>query len=276
MLKRGHLKRPDVNYDYCIIEHYTSNIYNSCILRGEPDCSSKATLYFDRVVNYTDTSHCRRLVFVFSWDLASKLIEGSRNYVLVQDSVHLTHHATTKSDYFAAEKDISIPTYRSHHLGRYSSPKRITAYFRGAVHNNKLYSKGIRQQLMKIQSNMFLLREGHSEFYWIEQMSSKYTLCPPGWQEWSPRFFDSILAGSVPVLFEGEEWLIPFHDVIPYRKFVLYCNVNTIVQCIHSDLKNYPTRLRHLMKARRLLHLETNALPLITKKLREFKSSPTK
>ena len=51
-----------------------------------------------------------------------------------------------------------------------------------------------------------------------------FCLCPVGWAHWSPRFFEAIQAGCIPVLFpsEGEDAnVLPFERSVNYARFVV-------------------------------------------------------
>ena len=50
--------------------------------------------------------------------------------------------------------------------------------------------------------------------------TSDFSLHIPGWQLWSPRLFDSIAFGSIPVLI-GEYFVLPFEEFIPYDEFIV-------------------------------------------------------
>jgi hypothetical protein len=65
-----------------------------------------------------------------------------------------------------------------------------------------------------------MVRVGHSTEYWTEMGQAVFSLCPSGWSAWSPRLFDSMVSGSVPVLF-ADGIRLPFEDLIDYEGFVV-------------------------------------------------------
>eukprot|EP00924_Labyrinthula_sp_SR-Ha-C_P012778 snap_masked-scaffold_78-processed-gene-0.45-mRNA-1 protein AED:1.00 eAED:1.00 QI:0/-1/0/0/-1/1/1/0/1077 len=88
------------------------------------------------------------------------------------------------------------------------------AYFRGTVQPKEdkksyVYSTGVRQELFMQKSD--LKKAGVKIFgvslplyqeYLFELSQSKFCLSPPGWVSWSPRFYQAIYAGCIPVVFE--------------------------------------------------------------------------
>lgn len=96
------------------------------------------------------------------------------------------------------------------------------AYFRGGITNDKEYSNGTRLALRKLgrtDPHFFYIREGHSTSYWRELLKSQFALCPAGWAPWSPRLFDAVAAGAIPVII-ADNWNPPFaDDFLDYSRF---------------------------------------------------------
>lgn len=83
------------------------------------------------------------------------------------------------------------------------------------------YSFGVRQYLKELGSifpQKYKIHENHSPEYWNELGESLFSLCPSGWSPWSPRLFDSIMTGSIPIIF-ADDTQLPFEYWIPYRDF---------------------------------------------------------
>lgn len=60
--------------------------------------------------------------------------------------------------------------------------------------------------------------------YVEELLNSVFCLCPAGWAHWTPRFFEAIQTGCLPVLFRDARAVpnvLPFEDAIDYASFVL-------------------------------------------------------
>ena len=106
---------------------------------------------------------------------------------------------------------------------KWASRSRSTwAYFRGTIMEDYKYSFGVRQKLRELgsRSPQFQIHEGHSQRYWQELGDATFSLCPSGWSPWSPRLFDSILTGSIPVIF-ADDTRLPFESLVNYRDFAI-------------------------------------------------------
>lgn len=110
--------------------------------------------------------------------------------------------------------------------GRFG-PSRQTkhiASFVGSVNQGSGYSYGARQYLNKHMVGIpgFEYRERFKKIddYVNSLSTSDFSLHIPGWQLWSPRLFDSIAFGSIPVLI-GEYFVLPFEEFIPYDEFIV-------------------------------------------------------
>lgn len=123
------------------------------------------------------------------------------------------------------------------------------------------YSSGIRQQLKKLYSNRtdVIINDKHNEFYIQELSRSRYALCPPGWAEWSPRIYDAIHVGSLPVLFETT-WLLPFRDIIDYDKIILKCSGQELIECIAKAEGNYTNRHKQVLAVKHLLSYNSGGI----------------
>jgi hypothetical protein len=144
-------------------------------------------------------------------------------------------------DNFDPAKDVVIPPYvdltdamewleRRAKLqppsGRYPSGKKFLAYFRGTVHDDERYSHGVRQALVKHYANHtdIYVRTEHASVktvYYAELHSSVFCLCPGGWSPWSPRLFECIAFGAIPVVFD-RDIKFPFETSVDYNKIVLH------------------------------------------------------
>jgi len=73
-----------------------------------------------------------------------------------------------------------------------SRERTTLATFRGTIHPEFLYSKGVRQSLLELSKEHPQLQVsiGMSPYYWNELGQSQFSLCPSGWSCWSPRLFD--------------------------------------------------------------------------------------
>jgi hypothetical protein len=179
-------------------------------------------------------------------------------------------HRPSQGPCFNATKDIVIPPF----IGEREQIARDEAaasnpfhkqqqqqrdwllYFRGSVYPDEAYSGGIRQWMKKqsaairnIDNNddssndsIGLDDEQHFYFdllsdkkmYWRELRRSVFCICVGGWVNWSPRLYQSVAAGCIPVFIvtnkeekEGDKknekirTFLPFEDTINYSEFSL-------------------------------------------------------
>lgn len=107
--------------------------------------------------------------------------------------------------------------------------RRFLASFAGTVHANRAYSHGVRQDLLQRYGGgadarvRFVRGRMRAEDYQAMLSSSEFCLCPQGWAPWSPRLYDAIAAGCIPVLFEAPHFTmaLPFHQLIDWESFIV-------------------------------------------------------
>merc|ERR1711939_803933 len=58
--------------------------------------------------------------------------------------------------------------------------------------------------------------EGKTETYVADMRRSVFCLCPRGFAVWSPRIFESLVAGCIPVII-ADEIQLPFDDMLDWR-----------------------------------------------------------
>ena len=89
-----------------------------------------------------------------------------------------------------------------------------------------------------------------------------FCLCPEGWAHWSPRFFEAIQTGCVPVLFpsdDGDTNELPFARLVDYASFVVYVRptrIATLQATLHAvaaDRAGLRRRQRAVWKYRSML-----------------------
>ncbi|KAJ3216642.1 hypothetical protein HDU67_009170 [Dinochytrium kinnereticum] len=122
-------------------------------------------------------------------------------------------------------------------------PRGMFAYFRGTILQDYRYSFGVRQylkELGKLYPEKYFILEGHSSEYWQELGNATFSLCPSGWSSWSPRLFDSMIAGAVPVIF-ADGIALPFENFVDYRSFAVkilndnVSNLDSLLSMISED-----------------------------------------
>jgi hypothetical protein len=242
-----YIKRHTMRYEsnpekasFFVVPQFSSCYYHFCLNEQNSTiegCKEQTRDYFEEILNWVEDTHPfwernsgRDHVFIFSWDQGSEIL--GYNTIAANraaSSIHLVHHG--KRDHndqnYMAMKDVVIPVYRNYYMAdRLSTkkvPKKIFAYFRGTIKDDPDYGLGIRKyirHLGQVKPDKYYVKDGHSEYYWNELAHSNFSLCPPGWSLWSPRFYDAIQSKSIPVLFGGL-WILPFEGSIDYSKFVV-------------------------------------------------------
>jgi hypothetical protein len=101
--------------------------------------------------------------------------------------------------------------------------RTVFGYFRGTIIEDTRYSYGVRQylrELGRILPEKYHIHELHSKTYWEELGDAVFSFCPSGWSPWSPRLFDSVMAGAIPVIF-ADGTRLPFEDIIDYKLFAI-------------------------------------------------------
>ena len=255
---------------------YPTCLYHHCLghKKDSPDkCKRVVAEYMSRIYIHISTkfphwnsSGGTDHIFTFSWDQASEIVGwDSPIRTTLSPAIHLTAlGVSTPHANFNTHKDIVIPTYNPDHVRllalmdkvlitgdnhtgdvqkftNLTSQKSIFAYFRGTVHEDYKYSLGVRQYLVKHMTlPKYHIHKIHSPSYYSEISSSVFTLCPSGWSHWSPRIYDAILLGSIPVVF-SDGIQLPFEDDIPYLKMFLKIfngrvhNLDAILSSVSQD-----------------------------------------
>ncbi len=241
-----HIDPEALSYDYYYVPNYSACHYHQCISKPGADlkeCRKRVTKYMSAILEWVeqtypfwDRNHGVDHIFTFSWGQASLLFQDTFLRNRLASSIHLTHAGSKQTDsVFNPDKDISIPALRffnrleefsdrfETNLEQPAVTKPIFAYFRGTFKNEtidgRIYGRGIRQaikQLGDTDPRHFFIKDGHSNYYWNEIVKSRFTLCPPGWNPWSPRLFDAVAAGSIPVII-SDDWEPPFSFILNYR-----------------------------------------------------------
>lgn len=262
------VKRHEYRYEanpekasFFIVPQFSSCFYHMCLKETDTDiesCKQRVREYFEDILNWVEDSHPywernggKDHMFVFSWDQGSELL--GYNTVLsnrVSSSIHLVHHGKRgiNDQNYSIHKDIVIPVFRDYYMAdriaKKEVPKKIFAYFRGTLKDDYEYGHGARKYIRYLGQNkpsLFFVKEGHSEYYWNELAHSTFAFCPAGWSVWSPRFYDALISGSIPVLFD-DKWILPFENVIDYS------SISFIIK--RADLKVAEQTLQDLKRSR--------------------------
>lgn len=233
-----------VKYDYYLVPQYSACHYHQCIERKGADrtqCRRDTNEYMKKILDHVEGTwpfwerhqgidH----LFIFTWDEASSIFPDSFLRSRLASSIHLTHLGYPEARRnFDPTKDICIPALRDFHEAE-KTPNRfetslpnpavarpLFAYFRGTIWKTAAYGRGIRTALKQMGDafpDRFFVKEKHSLYYWNEITRARFSLCPPGWSAWSPRLFDAIVAGSIPVII-SDDWVPPFAGILNYADF---------------------------------------------------------
>ncbi|XP_068638039.1 probable glycosyltransferase At5g20260 [Aristolochia californica] len=137
-----------------------------------------------------------------------------------------------KPDRDATLPEIKIPFGRLPVVRSSLPPSRrtILAFFAGRLHGNIRRSL-IKHWLGKDKDVQVYLELPKGLDYNKMMASSKYCLCPSGWEVATPRVVEAIYVGCVPVII-SQSYVLPFSDVLDWNKFSVQVPVDRI-----SDIK---------------------------------------
>ncbi|XP_028771375.1 probable glycosyltransferase At5g03795 [Neltuma alba] len=151
---------------------------------------------------------------------------------LFYNSIRVLCNANT-SEGFKPAKDVSLPEINLETgeitglLGGYSPSRRnILAFFAGRLHGHIRYL--LLQQWKDRDQDVQVydeLPKGVS--YYNMLRSSRFCLCPSGYEVASPRIVEAIFAECVPVLI-SDSYVPPFSDVLNWRSFSVQVDVKDI------------------------------------------------
>ncbi|GMH62931.1 hypothetical protein TL16_g03587 [Triparma laevis f. inornata] len=144
---------------------------------------------------------------------------------------------------FVAGKDIVIPPFigerYSLSLDAYFNKreKDIDFYFRGSVLPMP-YSFGVRQWLSEkgLAFDFLVNNEAltNDDLYWRELTRSLFCFSPPGWFEWSPRTYQAIAAGCIPVVIKEKETRMPFEGFVSWNNFAVFVDLENYVEEVEA------------------------------------------
>ncbi|KAL8152244.1 hypothetical protein V2J09_010004 [Rumex salicifolius] len=137
------------------------------------------------------------------------------------------------SENFNPIKDLSIPeiNFRSGHITSHQtlipSDRPILAFFAGLNHGpirRPLFCHWLNKSDRQIQVYEHLPK---NLSYNNMMMTSKYCICPSGFEVASPRIVEAIYVGCVPVLI-SQNYVLPFSDVLDWDSFSIRVSVEEI------------------------------------------------
>jgi len=186
---------------------------------------------------------------------------------LSKNSIRVLCNANT-SEGFNPEKDVSFPEINLQ-TGRMKgfvggpspSHRSILAFFAGGLHGP------IRPILLEHweskDEDMKMYRYLPKEVSYYDMLrTSKFCICPSGYEVASPRVVEAIYTGCVPVLI-SDHYVPPFSDVLNWKSFSVRVDVNDIPN-LKKILMGISTR-QYLRMYRRVLqvrkHFEVQSPP---------------
>lgn len=176
---------------------------------------------------------------------------------LFHNSIRVLCNANT-SERFKPFKDASFPEINIHrraftiHGGRSPSARSILAFFAGQLHGHIRYL--LLKQWKNKDQDVQVYGELPAGMSYEEMMkSSKFCLCPSGYEVASPRVVEAIFAECVPVLI-NDGYIPPFSDVLNWKLFSVEIKVKDIPN-IKDILMGISTR-RYLELQRRVKEVQ--------------------
>jgi hypothetical protein len=174
-------------------------------------------------------------------------LTGLRQDLLPSNSPELYLHRNLSTIYRHGY-DIVIPPYTPTQFininastERWYEGKKRLLYFAGTI-NHSLSSKSARYLLATLaQNRSTLIRIKKKQFHlitvvnghvtpseYVDSISSSiFSLCPEGFSPWSPRIYEAINLGSIPLVL-ADGIVYPFERFIRWRSFSLKLNVSNV------------------------------------------------
>nr|CAD1832108.1 unnamed protein product [Ananas comosus var. bracteatus] len=176
------------------------------------------------------------------------------NPQLYKNSIRVICNANM-SEGFERGKDVTLPEVnvkgrrlpRHHTINRPPTERTILAFFAGGSHGyiRELLLRHWQGKDREVVVYEYLPRGlNYDEF----MSSTKYCLCPSGYEVASPRIVESITSGCVPVII-SVNYSLPFSDVLDWSKFSVQIPVEKIPE-IKTILQGISGRRYEVLRAR--------------------------
>ncbi|KAK7292037.1 hypothetical protein RIF29_07666 [Crotalaria pallida] len=189
-------------------------------------------------------------------DWAPDISRGTNGKVLFKNLIKVICNANTSKGFNPA-KDVSIPEmsllgFELTSSGQDPNHRSILAFFAGGVHGSigKILLKHWKDKDEEVKVYEYLPKDLD---YHDLMRSSKFCLCPSGYEVASPRLVEAINTGCVPVIV-SDHYQLPFSDVLDWSKFSLHIPSERIPE-IKTILKNV-THARYLKLQKRVMQVQ--------------------
>ena len=157
-------------------------------------------------------------------------------------STFMVSNGDREEEWYDEGKDIAIPSFQhlqgmTHGLPHIFITHRrpISVLFAGSidpgpggaprVYAGLHYSKGVRQYIWKHFRDRkdWKIVSGHYPEYTSDLSKSTFCLCPEGWHAWTPRIYEALVSGCIPVIF-AKSLDLPFSSFVEYDAFSVRIN----------------------------------------------------
>jgi hypothetical protein len=209
-------------------------------------------------------------VLTWTHDGGMQMFQGSHS--LFRNATHLSYDNS-----FQRERNVVIPPLSGHGLSSYMAMgswaqaalekrsgqaydprgRENLMFFAGSVMRDKpAYSHGVRQALVALYENSAqpkdvvvhdgALRGGACD-YTCTMCKTRFLLCPEGWVPWTPRPFEAVTQGAIPVML-SERLQLPGQSWLNWTHFSVRLNTTArSVGEIEPALRRYPVdRVRQM------------------------------
>ncbi|XVF48028.1 hypothetical protein PTKIN_Ptkin03bG0157700 [Pterospermum kingtungense] len=177
-----------------------------------------------------------------------------------------------RSEGFDPQRDVTLPeiklppkgfSQRKYFFSQPPHKRTILAFFAGGAHGDirKILLQHWKDKDEEVQVHEYLSEgQGYNKL----MGSSKFCLCPSGFEVASPRVVESVYAGCVPVII-SDRYVLPFSDVLDWTKFSVQIPVEKIpeIKMILRSIpeKEYVEMQNRVLKLRRHFELHRPAKP---------------
>ncbi|KAK7292034.1 hypothetical protein RIF29_07663 [Crotalaria pallida] len=190
-------------------------------------------------------------------DWAPDISKEKSGKELFKNMIRALCNANT-SEGFDPKKDVSIPEMNliglkpSSSRGQDPHLRSMLAFFAGGAHGRirEILLKHWKDKDEEIQVHEYLPK---GKDYHALMGSSKFCLCPSGYEVASPRVVEAITTGCVPVIV-SDYYQLPFSDVLDWSKFSLHIPSQRIPE-IKTILKGV-THAKYLKLQKRVMKVQ--------------------